>query len=140
LTISAGRIAGYRRADLGVEVLLSGSRLLFASHVVNCTGPSGDLSRIATPLIADLRRRGAIVPDALGLGLETDDCALRDSAGRISTWLYALGPLTRPAWWEITAVPEIAVQVDRLVEELATARPATRPALAEAFVDLGAGI
>ncbi len=109
------------------------------AHVVNCTGPSGDLSRIAIPLIADLRRRGTLVPDALGLGLETDDCAVLDEQGRVSTWLYALGPLTRPAWWEITSVPEIAVQVDRLVEAL-TAAPATRPVLAEAFVDLGAGI
>ncbi|HEY2069951.1 MAG TPA: FAD/NAD(P)-binding protein [Rhizomicrobium sp.] len=139
LRVAAGRIQSYRAAEGGVDVLLSGGRAIRAAHVVNCTGPSGDLSRIAIPLIADLRRRGNLVPDALGLGLETDDCAVLDSMGRPSTWLYALGPLTRPAWWEITAVPEIAVQVDRLVEAL-TAAPATRPVLAEAFVDLGAGI
>ena len=41
-----------------------------------------------------------------------------------STWLHALGPLSRPAFWEVTAVPEISVQVHQLVEELA--RPASR--------------
>jgi uncharacterized NAD(P)/FAD-binding protein YdhS len=142
LTVSAGRILEYRPAADGVEIVLSHKgieRALAASAVINCTGPRGDLGRIAIPLIADLKRRGALVPDALGLGLETDDCAVRDSAGRASTWLYALGPLTRPAWWEITAVPEIAVQVDRLVRELA-AIPRKTEALADAFADLGAGI
>jgi uncharacterized NAD(P)/FAD-binding protein YdhS len=143
LRISPGRIRGYRESVDGVEIVLAGQGALSVSAVINCTGPRSDLARIAIPLIADLRRRGAIVPDALALGLETEDCAVRDRAGRISTWLYALGPLTRPAWWEITAVPEIAVQVDRLVGELAAAktpRKTERPALAEAFVDLGAGI
>ncbi|HTQ13582.1 MAG TPA: FAD/NAD(P)-binding protein [Rhizomicrobium sp.] len=140
LTVSAGRVAGYRAVDGGVDVLLPRGRSVFARHVINCTGPNGDLSRIATPLVADLRRRGDIAPDALGLGLETEDCAARDNSGRASTWLFALGPPTRPAWWEITAVPEVAAQVDRLVEELSS--PQTQPArgLAEVFVDLGAGI
>ncbi|HEY1633058.1 MAG TPA: FAD/NAD(P)-binding protein [Rhizomicrobium sp.] len=137
LTVAAGRIAAYRRD----AVVLANGATLQARHVINCTGPSGDLARIAIPLIADLKRRGYLVPDPLGLGLETEDCAARDSTGRASTWLYALGPLTRPAWWEITAVPEIAVQVDRLVRALTEPKQdMARPVLAEAFVDLGAGI
>jgi uncharacterized NAD(P)/FAD-binding protein YdhS len=140
LHVHAGRILGYRAVNGGVDILLPRGRFVSAAHVVNCTGPSGDLSRIAIPLIADLRRRGYIVPDALGLGLETEDCAACDDTGRASTWLYALGPLTRPAWWEITAVPEIAVQVDRLVQELTATRGESGRDLADAFVDLGAGI
>ncbi|MGH6870057.1 MAG: FAD/NAD(P)-binding protein [Rhizomicrobium sp.] len=142
LTVTGGRIQGYAAARSGVDIQLSGGRTLFASHVVNCTGPSGDLSRVAIPLIADLRRRGLLMPDPLGLGMETEDCAARDESGHASTWLFALGPLTRPAWWEITAVPEIAVQVDRLVQELAAPqRSAGAPReLSDAFVDLGAGI
>jgi len=141
LRISSGRIRAYRQGADGVEIELADRGALAVSAVINCTGPRSDLGRIAIPLIADLRRRGAIVPDALGLGLETQDCAVRDSAGRVSSWLYALGPLTRPAWWEITAVPEIAVQVERLVGELAAPRgPRKIEALADAFVDLGAGI
>lgn len=144
LTVSAGRIRAYRARPGGVEIELArhgATRRLSVSSVVNCTGPRGDLGRTAIPLIADLRRRGAIVPDPLGLGIETDDCAARDSHGRASAWLFALGPLTRPAWWEITAVPEIAVQIDRLVRQLAQPQqPQATAPLAEAFVDLGAGI
>ena len=140
LRISAGRIEGYRETANGVEIVLPGGALA-VSRAINCTGPRSDLARLAIPLIADLRRRGAIVPDPLGLGIETDDCAALDAQGRASTWLFALGPLTRPAWWEITAVPEIAVQIDRLVRDLSQPRQPQRSALlAEAFVDLGAGI
>jgi uncharacterized NAD(P)/FAD-binding protein YdhS len=144
LRVSAGRIQAYRRTRDGVEIVLGnhGRQIAIAAgRIVNCTGPRSDLGRIAVPLIADLRRRGFITPDSLGLGIETDDCAALNDEGRASTWLYALGPLTRPAWWEITAVPEIAVQVDRLVRELAEpADKVKRSMLAEAFVDLGAGI
>ena len=55
-----------------------------------------------------------------------------------SGWLYALGALTCPQWWEITAVPEITVQVDRLVGQLAN--PAAAHLSAGDFLDLGAGI
>jgi uncharacterized NAD(P)/FAD-binding protein YdhS len=143
LRISAGRLRAWRPLADGVEIVMADhgqERRLAVSHVVNCTGPRSDFGRIAVPLISDLRRRGFVVPDALGLGIETDDCAARDDVGRASTWLFALGPLTRPAWWEITAVPEIAVQVERLVRDIAQPRKAPLRALAEAFVDLGAGI
>ena len=110
--------------------------------MVNCTGPASALDQLAIPLIESLRARGLIKPDVLGLGLESADCALIEASGAVSTWLYALGPLTRPAWWEITATPEIVVQVDRLVARLATAQVDAGPVAdaAEAFLDLGAGI
>jgi hypothetical protein len=38
-----------------------------------------------------------IVSDPLAIGLETRDCAAIGSAGDVSSWLYALGPLTKPA-------------------------------------------
>ncbi len=148
LTIDGGRVAGYRLEPGGVSVDLAlrggGRRSLKAARVINCTGPASDLERLVLPLIDQLKVRGWAVPDALGLGLETDDCALLQADGVPSDWLYALGPVTRPAWWEITATPEIAVQVGRLVARLAgvdIAAQAAGPRLtAEAFVDLGAGI
>jgi uncharacterized NAD(P)/FAD-binding protein YdhS len=63
--------------------------------------------------------------------------------GVASSWLFALGPVTRPAWWEITATPEIVVQVDRLVARFAAPTPLETPATrltAEAFLDIGVGI
>ena len=143
LEIVAGRIAGYREDGDDVEVMLQlrggGARTFRAGHVVNCTGPGGDFDKIAIPLIADLRERRLAMPDPLGVGLETNDCAVRDASGKPSSWLFALGPLTRPAWWEITAVPEINIQIDRLVAHLSS--PAPPPSLTpEDFLGMGEGI
>ncbi len=147
LRVAAGRVRSYRKGGWGVEAVVSPrgqarQDVYSAARVINCTGPRSDLGNLAIPLIADLKARGLIVPDALGLGIETDDCAAIDKAGHASSWLYALGPLTRPAWWEITAVPEITAQVDRLAHDLSIAEEKRTPAtlLAQTFVDLGAGI
>ncbi|MFG1478473.1 FAD/NAD(P)-binding protein [Xanthobacter sp. V4C-4] len=145
----AGRIAGYQRRPGGVTVSVrhrgaATVERLDVAAVLNCTGPRSDFGDIGLPLFARLREAGRIVPDALGLGLESHGCALVDRYGFASDWLYALGPLTRPAWWEITAVPEITAQVHRLVEELAAGdKPAGadgRAALLADFVNLGEGI
>ena len=143
LEIVAGRVAGYVAAGQHVEVTLrlrDGTlRAFSAGHVVNCTGPGGDFGKIGNPLIADLRARRLAVPDALGVGLETRDCAVIDGAGAASEWLFALGPLTRPAWWEITAVPEINLQIDRLVAQLSEPQAALSLTTAD-FLDMGGGI
>ena len=90
-------------------------------------------------MIADVREHQLAVPDPLGVGLETRDCAVIDSYGQASTWLFALGPLTRPAWWEITAVPEINLQIERLVAQLTSAATA-QPLTTADFMDMGGGI
>jgi uncharacterized NAD(P)/FAD-binding protein YdhS len=146
---AAGRVTAYRRfvdaRGAGVDVLYRGAGgegRFAARHVVNCTGPRRDIALSGIPLIADLREQGLATPDALGLGLETEDGALLDSARRPSARLFALGALTCPSWWEIVAVPEIAVQVDRLAAKLANgeATPDSHPLAPEDFLDLGAGI
>jgi uncharacterized NAD(P)/FAD-binding protein YdhS len=146
---AAGRVTAYRRfvdaRGAGVDVLYRGAGgegRFAARHVVNCTGPRRDIALSGIPLIADLREQGLATPDALGLGLETEDGALLDSARRPSARLFALGALTCPSWWEIVAVPEIAVQVDRLAAKLAKgeATPDSHPLAPEDFLDLGAGI
>ncbi|MBS0274570.1 MAG: FAD/NAD(P)-binding protein [Proteobacteria bacterium] len=143
LEIVAGRIAGYREdgdnAEVAIHLRGGGTRMFKAGHVVNCTGPGGDFDRIAIPLIADLRERRLAMADPLGVGLETNDCAVRDASGMPSSWLFALGPLTRPTWWEITAVPEINLQVDRLVAQLTSAAPARSLTPAD-FLGMGEGI
>ena len=146
LRVMGGRVNGYRRGVDGVDVMFrrrgtTQEHVLSAARVINCTGPRSDMDRLAFPMLADLRRRGLIAPDALGLGIETDDCAALGSAGHVSPWLYALGPLTRPSWWEVVAVPEINAQIDRLVRHISAGPgPYEEPSLAEAFSDLGAGI
>jgi uncharacterized NAD(P)/FAD-binding protein YdhS len=147
LRIVAGQIQRAETVDDQIAITIAkrggGSEQLKAVRIINCTGPRGDIAAIEHPLFADLRRRNLLLPDALGLGIETEDSAVVGSYGEISTWLFALGPLTRPAWWEITAIPEINSQIERLVQKLATRSdsvPSNRSLLADEFVDLGAGI
>jgi uncharacterized NAD(P)/FAD-binding protein YdhS len=149
LHAQAGRITGYALAADGTGVVATyrtpdGAPSRFtAGHVINCTGPRRDIALSGIPLIADLREQGLATPDPLGLGLETDDCALIEASRRPSARLFALGALTCPTWWEIVAVPEISVQVDRLVAKLARKgdmAPEDHPLAPEDFLDLGAGI
>lgn len=145
LTVLGGRVTGWEREGQGVRAHLhlrglKTGQSLRAGRVVNCTGPRSDLDRLANPLFADLTRRRLIRPDPLGLGLESDDCAVQDIDGRASDWLYAVGPLTRPALWEVTAVPEITAQIDRLTHLLAQDAERPKTPLAETFIDMGAGI
>lgn len=148
LRIVAARLGGFANMGGEVEVRLrlrgGGEERFRAAVVVNCTGPASAFDRLAIPLIESLRSQGLVRPDALGLGLESVDTALVGESGAASQWLFGLGPLTRPAWWEITATPEIVVQIDRLVARLADPRtdaPApSADAAAAAFLDLGAGI
>jgi uncharacterized NAD(P)/FAD-binding protein YdhS len=147
LSVRAGRTS-YRRNGAMVDVIVRergthAEHVLTAARVVNCTGPRSDMDRLGFPVLADLRRRNLFMPDNLGLGIETQDCAALDSAGHVSTWLYALGPLTRPNWWEVVAVPEINAQIDRLVHDLCNSPELdaiSAHSLAEAFSDLGTGI
>ncbi len=147
LRVVAGRIRRAEQYHDGLDITLgkqeAGQERFRAARVINCTGPRGDVAAIEHPLLADLVRKKLVLPDALGLGIETDDSAVLDSNGRIARGLFALGPLTRPAWWEITAIPEINTQIERLVQKLAMRhidQPPRWSLLADEFVDLGAGI
>ncbi|HWU54557.1 MAG TPA: FAD/NAD(P)-binding protein [Rhizomicrobium sp.] len=143
LKITAGHILALDEHKDGLTLLLrprgAKAYALDVDVVINCTGPRMDLRNSRHPFLQDLLARGLVRSDPLGLGLDTEDSAVKDAAGTVSGWIYALGPLTRPAWWEIVAVPEINAQIDRLVERLSSARAATAP-LHTVFVDMGAGI
>lgn len=150
LQVVAGRISGLDRSPGAIAVAIrrrgSGRALgLEAARVVNCTGPRSDFAGLSAAPFGELREAGRILPDALGLGIETRGCAVLDRYGHPSDWLFALGPLTRPAYWEVTAVPEISAQVHRLAQELTRPpRPGHREReqdrLLADFVDLGGGI
>jgi uncharacterized NAD(P)/FAD-binding protein YdhS len=144
LKITAGRILALDEHRDGVTLLVRPRRArayaLNVDVVINCTGPCTDLRNSRHSLLQNLFSQGLVHSDPLGQGLESEDCAVKDARGATSNWIYALGPLTRPAWWEIIAVPEINAQIDQLVRRLNVERDvATRP-LHSAFLDIGAGI
>ncbi len=92
---------------------------LRTQHVVSCTGPLLDYSRITDPLVSSLRDAGQLLPDALRLGIQTDEHgALLNARQQPSSVLFTLGPSRRPAYFESTAVPELRQQAVALAQEL----------------------
>ncbi|RSK23906.1 hypothetical protein EI290_21675 [Hymenobacter metallilatus] len=94
-------------------------RQLMARHVITCTGPLLDYSRIQEPVVGSLRESGHLQPDTLHLGIRTDaHGALLDARGQASAVLFTLGPSRRPDFFESTAVPELREQAVALATEL----------------------
>jgi uncharacterized NAD(P)/FAD-binding protein YdhS len=125
LTVRAGRVAAYHHhGDLvDIEFRPRGSDRMESvrvARVVNCSGPGADYDRITHPLIRSLLADGTVRPDPLRLGLDvTAACALLHGTGAISRRLFAVGPVTKGAFWEITAVPDIRRQCELLAQHLA---------------------
>lgn len=85
----------------------------------NARGVYTDPGETTNPLLRDLIAQGLARPDPLGIGPDVNgDCTVIDRSGRPSQVLYAVGPLTRAAFWEIMAVPDIRVQCAELAHEL----------------------
>jgi uncharacterized NAD(P)/FAD-binding protein YdhS len=71
---------------------------------------------VAAGLLATGRAR----LDPLRVGIEVAaDCAVIDADGRLSERLHAVGPVSRAAFWEITAIPDIRRQTQELARRLA---------------------
>jgi uncharacterized NAD(P)/FAD-binding protein YdhS len=87
--------------------------------VAECTGVYTDPLATTNPLLKHLLAQRLARPDPLGIGIDVDaNCAIVDQSGRDSPVLYAVGPLTRAAFWEIMAVPDIRVQCADLARHL----------------------
>lgn len=84
---------------------------LSVGRAINCTGPAATIMTHKDTLLASLCSSGLARGDALGLGLDVDpEGRLIKGDGTLHRNLFAVGPVTRGALWEITAVPDIRVQ------------------------------
>ena len=132
LRVVAGKMLSARRsaAGLQIEYWVRGRRQLEAltvAHAVQCTGICTDPFASNNPLIRQLIASGLGRADSLGLGLEvTRDCAVTNRSGEPSTRIFAIGPITRAAFWEITAVPDIRNQCALLANRLSLGAKAKR--------------
>ena len=132
LTLHGGRIRSFDiagdRVTLSYRVRgTSDVRQITAARVVNCSEPVCGLCpylRIsADPQPPGLTRHG-LRPDPLCLGLDvTRNCALKDAKGAISGRLFAVGPVTKATFWEMTAVPDIRRQCEYLANHLSVLWP-----------------
>jgi uncharacterized NAD(P)/FAD-binding protein YdhS len=121
LEVIAGRIEG-AEADSGgalVRIRLRGSD---GSHerrfhtIVNCAGPLDRLLETRNPILDRLLRDREIEPDELGIGIAVDSTSR--AKGHLNLW--AAGALTKGTFWEITAVPELRVQVAQIAASIAS--------------------
>ncbi|MFT3977006.1 MAG: FAD/NAD(P)-binding protein [Sphingomonas bacterium] len=128
LSVHAGKLGDAIEREDGIAVTWHARGATRPSHlvaqrVVNCTGPQGDLSRTDEPLLARLVARGAIRPDAEHLGIDVDARGRTIAAdGQVNDSLYAIGPMTRGAFWETVAVPDIRRQAWDLARTLSNAQ------------------
>jgi uncharacterized NAD(P)/FAD-binding protein YdhS len=130
LTVQAARVLAIDASPDGVRLRLrdraSGRDIeVEAARVVNCSGPESDYRATRHPLILDLLETGMARPDPLHLGLDcTEEGALIDTDGEAWPNLFALGPMTRGTFWEVSAVPDIRLHAIRLATRLIQLREA----------------
>lgn len=119
LQVAAGRVQSSRRTEAGVEVAIARRSQGDATtgefaYVFNCTGPLHSIGATGDPLLRQLLDAGHARPDQLGIGLAVDDSSRVEGEGR----LWAIGPLTKGAFWEIVAVPDIREQAAAVADDI----------------------
>lgn len=120
LQVAAGQVQNCRRTDGAVEVAIrrrsqSDPVAREFAYVFNCTGPLHAISATGDPLLKQLLEQGHARSDELGIGLAVDDLSRVEGAPR----LWAIGPLTKGAFWEIVAVPDIRTQAAAVADDIA---------------------
>jgi len=112
----AGALVRYRRrGSTAVETMR-------VDKIVDCRSIGQTPLRTVNPALCSLLDRGLARLDPLQIGLDvTADCAIVDRSGTPSARLFAVGPITRAAFWEIVAVPDIRNQCVALSNRLARA-------------------
>ena len=124
LTLMAAKLTGVQPNALGAFVGYrrrgrTESESLQVGTIVDCTGIVRDPRASANPVLQSLFDQGLARPDRLRIGLDIGtDCALVSRDGVPSRRLYAIGPLTRAAFWEIIAIPDIRNQCAELATRL----------------------
>ena len=120
LEIAAGRIislrAGNRELIAGIKrrgTGEAGERRF--SLGLNCTGPLGAIGRSEDGVLKSLMETKLARPDAIGMGLDVDSRSRVVGAHRA----WAVGPLTKGAFWEIVAVPDIRGQAADVANDIA---------------------
>jgi uncharacterized NAD(P)/FAD-binding protein YdhS len=125
LSVMAAKVAGIEPNEAGARIRYRrrGQSEILSMQVgaiVDCTGIVKDPLASANPAVRSLFDRGLARVDPLRIGIETGaDCAVVDHDGVPSRRLFAVGPLTRAAFWEIIAIPDIRNQCAELAAKLA---------------------
>jgi uncharacterized NAD(P)/FAD-binding protein YdhS len=124
LGVRAARLANVAANGDGVDVTIlprgrDQQETLRVGCVINCTGPSSDVTTANDPLLNHLFSSGLARPDPLRMGIDvTGDGAVVSADGTPSPVLGYVGPLLRARDGEGTAVPELRTHAARLAARL----------------------
>jgi uncharacterized NAD(P)/FAD-binding protein YdhS len=144
--IAAGRLILMPAKTVAIERSGGGARVRYrrrgreaietvqVSVIVDCGGIVRDPAATTNPALLSLFDQGLARVDPLRIGIEIGmDCAIVRQDGTPSRRLFAIGPLTRAAFWEIIAIPDIRNQCAGLAGTLigaGTTAPKLQPAQA----------
>lgn len=127
LRLMAGRVAGITLEGDGglVRVRRRGTdqmTTLEVARIFDCTGVSTASFEGNNPIVQSLISQNLGRQDALGIGLDvTPEGAVIGVDGTPSDRIFGVGPITRAAYWEMIAVPDIRNQSARLATHLLAA-------------------
>lgn len=100
--------------------------------VINTTGPAHARAIAENPALSALTRMGLIMPDPMGLGIDTTmTFRAVDATGRANPRILIAGPLARGHIGELVGAPECAAHAGLILREIARqaqAAPILRPA------------
>lgn len=120
LTITAAHLLSVKHTSDHISIRYRKRHLqdageLAVSTVIDCRGGSSRFSTTRNSAIISLMEQGLAKPDALDLGFDvTHDMQILNARGEPSGPFFAIGPVTRGMFWEVTAVPDIRVQAQSL--------------------------
>jgi uncharacterized NAD(P)/FAD-binding protein YdhS len=118
---SGARVSYRRRGQRGTESLEVGA-------IVDCTGIVRDPRAVTNPALRSLFDQDLARADPLRTGVDVAaNCAIVRADGAASQLLFAVGPLTRAAFWEIIAIPDIRNQCAALAGHLVQCRQVALP-------------
>jgi uncharacterized NAD(P)/FAD-binding protein YdhS len=124
LSLMAGKIVDIAPTSTGATVRYrprgqTKVETIEVAAIVDCTGIVRDPAATGNPAVRSLFDQGLARVDPLRIGIEiSPDCAVVDGDGSASRRLFAIGPLTRAAFWEIIAIPDIRNQCAELAGRL----------------------
>lgn len=124
LKVIAGHITNMVELDGAVTVQYEArqthnSHSLTAPLLIDCRGGNIKLSGSKNPVIQSLLAQRIGKPDALDLGFDVDEnLQLISSDGAAQAPVFAIGPVTKGIYWEVTAIPDIRNEALRLARHL----------------------
>lgn len=124
LTITAAHLTSVKSKGEHISIRYRtrrGEKLdeLEVGSIIDCRGGSARCSTTRNPALISFMESGLAKPDALDLGLDvTADLQVLSAHGEPSGSIFALGPVTKGIFWEVTAIPDIRIQAEQLARNL----------------------